>query len=392
MKFVSILSLCVVLSVSSVKGQTSLDPVLSEIEKNNTSLQAALRHQQASVLLNKTGITPEDPIVGMNYLWGNPVENGNRQDFSFMQSVDFPTAYVYRRDIADVKNKQTELQFQQQRKQLRLQARLLLIDLIYHNRMCAEAAERKKQSEELLNAVRKNYEAGSCSILDYHKAELSAMMFSDALQEWESGRLALLTELEGLNGGKYLVFSERDYPVQSLPADFEEWYLVSDKSNPELAILEKQAVIGSLEEKLNKSLLFPGLSAGYMREQVVGQTFQGLSVGVSIPLWANRNKLSYARANLRLMQDVQQDAKLQYFTRLKRLYGMAVTLQDRLQVLKEKTASFTNHPLLAKAYGAGEISLMEFLLELTLFYEYTDKILSTEKELQKTIATLNQYQ
>ncbi len=392
MKKIFFVIIAILAWVSGLWAQNTLEDALLQVEKNNPSLLSAQRNLQAAEYLNKTGLNPADPEAEMNYLWGNPAVIGNRRDFSIQQHLDFPTAYVYRKTIAEAKNQQAAFQYQSQRKQILLQARLLLIDLIYYNRMCYEAAERNRQSVELLNATRKNYEAGACNILDYNKAGLSAMMFSDALQEWESGRAALLTELEGLNGGKYLVFTEGTFPLVSLPADFEAWYLQSDKSNPELAILEKQADIGVIDQKLTKTLMLPGFSAGYMREQVVGETFQGLHFGLTIPLWEHHNKLRYAKANHQFVLSLQESAKLQHYTRLKRLFDHAVDLQDRQKQLLEKMESFNNTALLAKAYHAGEISLTDYLLELTLYYEYSDKVRNTERELHKTIAELNQYQ
>lgn len=387
-----ILAIILILWKPELSAQNSVEEVLLQIEQNNTGLKSAKLKMQTTVLQHKTELYPEDPVAGINYLWGSPAETGNRQDFSIIQHVDFPTAYRFRKNILEVRNNQTELSFQEDRRQLLLKVRLLLMDMIYVNGMYAESQIRYNQTRELLEAVKAKYKAGDCSILDYHKAELNAALYQDEFLDWENEQKVLQTQLDGLNNGVTIPFTQREYPRQMLVSDFSSWYVQAERSNPAIAILGRETEIGYYQQRLSKSLALPGFSVGYMREQVVGQQFQGLTIGLNIPLWGTANRIKLARNTTLFSESLFQDARRVYFSQLKSLHERTLSLQQRLINLQEKQSLYSNSTLLFKAYRSGEISLTDYLLELRFSYEYTEKINKTERDLNKAIAELYQYQ
>jgi len=52
---------------------------------------------------------------------------------------------------------------------------------------------------------------------------------------------------------------------------------------------------------------------------------------------------------------------------------------------------FNHSDLLKKALDHGEINLIQYMMELSVYYESIDQQLLLEKELNNTIAELNQY-
>ena len=122
-RYIKIWAILFILPVS-LSAQITVDSVLSAIEKNNTSLSAMRKSTEAEKIRNQTGIYLQNPEAGFNYLWGYPAAIGNRTDISIKQSFDFPTAYGYRRQIADTRNFQSDLEYQQQRKEILYAARI----------------------------------------------------------------------------------------------------------------------------------------------------------------------------------------------------------------------------------------------------------------------------
>ena len=106
-----IITIVSAISVFTVYSQASLDSVLAEIERNNTTLAAYRSNADADKMGNRTGLMPDNPEVAFNYLWGNPDQIGNRTDLAITQSFDFPTAYVYKSQLADMKNEQVEMEY-----------------------------------------------------------------------------------------------------------------------------------------------------------------------------------------------------------------------------------------------------------------------------------------
>ena len=128
-----------------------------------------------------------------------------------------------------------------------------------------------------------------------------------------------------------------------------------------------------------------------MSEKVVGVHLQGVTVGLSIPLWENKNTVKYARASSLAMQSIATDNKTQFYYRLKALHTRASDLQKNANDYRLNLAQFDNSKLLKKALDKGEITLIEYIVELAIYYESVNSLLELERELNKTLAELNQY-
>jgi outer membrane protein TolC len=202
---------------------------------------------------------------------------------------------------------------------------------------------------------------------------------------------AFLGELAHLNGGIPIGFSQSKFPVTTIPADFEQWYRQAEQSNPLLNWLKKEMELNQKQVGLNRAMGLPKLQAGYMSENVVGQEFQGLTFGLSIPLWENKNTVKFAKANALAAESVASDKKIQLYNRLKILHAKTVGLQNNVNDYKSKLQTFDNAGLLTKALDKGEISLIEYMLEISIYYESIKASLELEREVNKTLAELNQY-
>lgn len=371
-------------------AQSDIDSVLAQIERNNTTLVALQNRAEADKLGNKTGNYLQNPEIEFNYLWGNDV-TGNRTDFAATQVFDFPLAYSYKNQISDIKNEQVELEYQKQRKELLLNARLICYDLVYINAVKAELAKRLQHAQNIASAYKSKLDVGETNILEYNKAQLNLLNLSKEMEVLIIEQEALQAELTRLNGGIPIIFSENEFQAAILPTDFEQWYLQAEQSNPLLNWLKKEVEITQNQISLNKALSMPKFQAGYLSESVVGQEFKGFTVGLSIPLWENKNTVKYSKANALALENTASDNKLQLYGHLKVLHTKAVSLQSNVNDYKTNLKLFNNSEFLKKAFDNGEISLITYMLELSFYYESVINLLKLERDLNNTIAELNQY-
>ena len=221
-----------------LSAQKSVDDILIQIEKNNTTLSALRKSIDAQKVGNKTGIFLQNPEVEFNYLWGNPSSIGNRTDFSIRQSFDFPTAYKFKNQISNSKNEQTELEYRKQQKELLLQARNICIDLIYTNALKLEYGKRLNHAQNIAKSYKSKFDAGDTNVLEYNKAQLNLLNLSNKMELLEIDRTALLLELIRLNGGLVIHFAESEFQSAIIPVDFEQWYTQAEQSNPILNLLK----------------------------------------------------------------------------------------------------------------------------------------------------------
>lgn len=375
----------------SLFAQNNVDKVLSQIEKNNTTLSALRKNTDANKIGNKTGIFLQNPEVEFNYLWGNPSSIGNRKDFSIRQSFDFPTAYKFKNQISDSRNEQTELEYRKQQKELLLQARNICIDLIYTNALKSEYDKRLNHAQNIAKSYKLKFDAGDANILEFNKAQLNLLNLSNKIELLEIDRAALLSELTRLNGGVVINFAESEFQSAIIPVDFEQWYTQAEQSNPILNWLKQEIEISKKQVSLNKALALPKIQAGYMSETVVGQQFRGISVGLSIPLWENKNTVKYANANAIALEAIAADNKVQFYNQLKTLHSKAISLQSNVTEYRSKLQLFNSSDLLKKALDKGEISLIDYIMELSIYYENVNKMLELNRDMNKAMAELNRY-
>ncbi len=369
----------------------STNGIIAEVENNNTTLAALRKKADAERIGNRTGLALKNPELEFNYLWGNPEAIGKRNDISIMQSFDFPTAYAYRNQISELRNIQVELEFESQRREILLRARQLCNSIIYHNAMQAELGRRVENARRLSDSYEAKFKAGEAGIIDVNKARVNLLNVRKDAESNVIERQTLLAELVSLNGGKPVDLTDTVYPLEALPADFEEWYAGAEQNNPLLQWLKQEVSVNRKDEQLSLAMSLPRFQAGYMSEKVVGEQYQGISFGIAIPLMENRNQVKYAKARTVAVQSAESDARLRFYNDLKALHARAVSLRKSIDDYRQNLQVYSSTSLLQKALDQGELSLAEFLYEQTFYYESFNKLTATEKELYDAVAELNRY-
>jgi hypothetical protein len=186
-------------------------------------------------------------------------------------------------------------------------------------------------------------------------------------------------------------FSDSIFIFQTLDPDFTQWYTKSEQGNPVLSWIRQEIGISQKHQQLSTALWLPKFYAGYMSENLIGQQFQGITAGISIPMWENKNTVKYAKAKVIAAQDVESDTRLQFYNEMKALHTKVIGLQNSVTDYRKNLLLFSNTELVQKALDKGEISLAEYLFELTLYYDSIDKLLEMELNLNKALAELNRY-
>lgn len=385
----TIIIIAALLASVSLAAQENINSILSSIEENNTTLKALKEEVKAQKLGNKTGIYLSDPDVAFGYLWGNPSNIGTRKDFSITQTFDIPTITGMKKRLANNKNELVELQYASERINLLLEAKQYIIDLIYYNGLKKELKVRLHHAQTIADAHKQRLDRGDASILEYNKIQLNLSTVQGEMSRVAVERNALLSELKRLNGGMDILLEEDNYSPASLPADFEEWYLSAEQKNPLLQYVKQQIEVGRKEVKLNKAMTLPKFSAGYSLEKTLGQKYQGISIGISIPLWENKNRVKQAKASVIATQAREQESKQQFYNRLQNLYLRASGLKQTAIGYRKSLQSLNNTELLMKALKVGEISLLNYIVEIGLYYDTVNQTLAAERDFEKALAELS---
>ena len=379
----------VLLASISLNAQSSVETALKAIEENNNTLKALKETTKSQKLENKTGIYLSNPEVGFNYLWGNPSTIGNRTDFSISQAFDIPTITGMKNKIADERNSLAEWQYKAERMNILLEAKQYCIELIYFNALKKELDIRLQHAQTIASGYQNRLNSGDANILEYNKAQLSLSATTGEIARIDVERNALLSQLKRLNGGLDIVMDDYQFNQKQLPLNFDDWYLQAEQKNPILAYIKQEVVVSQKQVSLNKAKGLPTFSAGYMSENVVGQRFQGLTMGVSVPLWENKNRVKQAKSAVVAAQARQTDSKQQFYNQLQIQYNRALGLKNTAESYRKSLVMANSTELLKKALDAGEISLLNYMVELGLYYNMVNQTLEAERDYQKALAELS---
>jgi outer membrane protein TolC len=372
-----------------LNAQTNINSVLASIEENNTTLKSLRESAEAQKSENKTGIYLNNPEVGFDYLWGNPTDIGNRTDFSISQTFDIPTITGMKSRVANGKNDLVEWQYQSDRMNILLEAKKYCIELIYYNALKKEFDLRLQHAETIVAGYKERMDKGEANVLEYNKVNLNLSAVQGEISRIEVERNALLLQLKRLNGGMDVLLEDEQYNQPELPLNFDDWYAQAEEKNPVLAYVKQEIEVGKKQVSLNKAMGLPTFSAGYMSEKVVGQRYQGISLGISIPLWENKNRVKQAKAAVRAAESRQEDAKQQFYSQLQILYQRIFGLKLTAGKYRNALTKANNTDLLKKALDSGEISLLDYILEIGLYYNAVDQALEAERDYQLAFAELS---
>ncbi len=378
-------------ALSSLPAYAQTDEILHSIEQNNTTLRALGEQAEADKLGNRTGISLTAPEVEFGRLWGRPAAIGNRTDIAVSQSFDIATATGARLRQAKRQNELIDLKQASQRIAVLLEAEEYCIELIHYNRLARELETRLEHARTIAGAYSRMLESGASDRLEYNKAMLNLTTAQNDAAQNETERTAILMELQRLNGGIAIALEDIEYPLVSLPADLEQWCADAATNNPEMEYARREAEVLKRGVGLARMERMPEFSVGYMREKTFGQSYQGVTVGMSIPLWGNRNSVRQAQAALNASTAREEDSRVQFDAQIQILHERATALGKTAEDYRRVLYGSNNETLLKKALDAGEISLLDYIVEMGLYYDAMNRAMETERDYHIACARLAAY-
>ena len=387
-----ILLLCA-LTLSGAGAQNNMADILSCIEANNPQLKAGAQ----MVLSQKAEVSSQnslaDPTFELEHLWGAQNAGDRKYDITVLQSFDFPSLYVQRNRVGNLKRSLYDGQQTLLRQQVLLQAKELCLRIVYLNRCIELSDKRLAAADELARLYRGKLESGDAAILDVNKIEIEQLNVTTANTRLRNELAICLAQLRALNGGESLdvELSTLTYPEAVLPASFDELKTQALQADPELQLLRQESLIADKSVALNRSGWLPKFELGYRHAYELGERFNGFAVGVSIPLFANRKKVKMAKAQALAGTFAVNNREQQALAELQSAYDEAVTLQ-RTHARYDLLTRQNNLGLLQKAWAAGKISMVEYLVDATQLYEAFDNRLSLEYEYQLRLARLYKFE
>ncbi len=376
---------------STLVAQNTIQDVLIRVEQASIAMEAQRKLTEAQKLEAKTGNYLSNPSVGYESMWGSGENRGNAGELSVVQAFDFPSAYGNRNKIARLKGEMYEQERQAFRRQLLLDAQMACLEIIYLRQQEALLNERLTNAQKLSQAYQQKLEAGDANIIAINKINIEKLNAQTALSLNGTALRSKLEQLSNMVGGEPIEFNVQEYsPEPELPplSMIEEQYLDND---PTLQALEQAYGIDQQSIALNRSLSLPQFEVGYRQNFGMEGKAKGFLVGISVPLFENKNKVKAAKARSFFSQTQLQSSKLNLKTELKQLYEQAQTLQRSGRELRQLLSHQNNLEILQKALDAGQIDIIEYFTEVNVLFESRAQLLTIERDFRLATAQLFRY-
>jgi outer membrane protein, heavy metal efflux system len=389
---ITILTALIICSTTSSFAQTSIEQLLKEIEQNNKSIIAEKQYWEAQKLSYKTGLNPDNPKAEIDYMVGRPEGAGNQRDIVVTQGFDFPTSYGKRKSLSNEQIGNVENQVNAFRHEILLEAKLLCIQLIYQTKLQDQLKQRLNNADKLLAATNQQIERGETSILNVNKVKLLQLEIKNQRDLNATDIKTIQHKLDELNGGTPLNTSGIALDPEIVLQPFEEIDSLIEANDPVVKSIRQEKEISAKQLSLTKSLTLPKIEGGYHQQAILGQTYEGFHIGMTIPLWEYKNKVKTQQAKLVYSELAIQEHRTQHYFENKQLYERYSHWRNTYVEYQNILGSANNEELLNKALQHGEINLIEYLMETRYFYDAINRSLEAEKELQSSIARLLKFQ
>lgn len=380
------------LTISVICVNATTDPLVEQIIETSPQANALKSKLNAEVAATLTTNNLNDPEIEFEHQWGMK-GIGNKWGVSVSQGFDWPGVYSARSSAAKLMRKASLSSFDSEMSELRLKVKLSLIDLCHANLDVALLDSIRSSLSKLHDKYRLSFDKGETTILDIKKIEIELLGVTRQLNDAIITRDAIIGGLQAINPGLNWesILSLNRYPEEKPIKSESEYADMLRHNDNQSRYLYDMKELSLANAKVERYAGMPGFAVGYRHDYELGERFNGVSVGLTIPLFSNRNKAKAAIAEADSYQSAAISRNAALDAEWNTMRQQALRLTDECgQYQRILTASDTQR-LLKMALDGGEISLLNYLQENAYFKQAQRDYLATEHELHTILAKLNRY-
>ena len=387
----------------NVLPKYSLDDLIGLAQENNLDVLSKQLGLQSAQVLVKSSF--ELPKTDLNFQYGqyNSIQNDN--GFRISQSIPFPSYFKAKLDLNKALVVSKEWQLELSKQELKAKIKHQFFYLMHLKQQQKQLFALDYMYSEMLKTCSLRYKTGETKLLEKVTAEAKKGAHSLLISENEVdikkaySSLKMLIQTKG--DFEIITFGTPLVTEQAIPLD-----TMALIQNPTILALQQASLVQEKNTKLEKAILLPNLSLGYINQTIVGvqnirgqdvsfgrsKRFQGLDIGISLPL-------TFLGSNQRIKaMDILQKSQYQLiemeFSQLKSLYNSAyltylsnikkynyyITYALPNALLIEQTAK--------KGFDVGEIGYVEYLQAIETSADIQSQYSSVMYELNQSIIAL----
>lgn len=370
-----------------VSAQEDINNILRQIESNNPEIKSSKELMKSQIWDTKGTNNLENPTVSYSHMWDTKNSSETESELEVSQSFDFPTAYISRKKANKKTISALEFAYQEQRQTILLQAKEVCLDIIMLNQQADLLKRRMEYANDLSLAYQKMLDSGDATSIEVNKIKLELLNLQTELTINNSALKNKKAELTLLNGNKAIDLVNTEYAEEDLPA----YALIRDEvvqSNNQLQSSQSEYESAVKQISVSKAGWLPGFEVGYKRNSGSGFRSNGVLVGVSIPIFNNRGKVSSAKANALSKFYATDMIKLSVESQAYQAYQEASMMKNQIDNY-DNTLDIENMlALLNQALEGGELNMTSYFVEVATAYQSLENYIQIKNIYHKQLAKM----
>lgn len=367
-------------------AQTELEDFLRLVEKNNPTLVAFRKKIDAEKVRTSTGLSPDNPAIAYKYMLGN-ADNGTMHNIAISQSFEFPTVYSNKREAAERERDVLEAEYQRYRRSTLLQAQQAYIETVYLAKQHAQLQQRVHTAEGLQQAWQQKLSAGDATAIELSKISLELSLAQNLLSQNRIAYQQSLSQLQ-LFSRTAIAIADSYGPVQTMGKD--SLLALWQQNDAEKRIAEQHVLWSAAKVQVAKAKRLPSFSLGYENEMAGDITYQGPTIGISIPLWRESNTVAASEAETLYAEAQLAERQYTIGIEVSTQWEQVQQTQQLAEALRAQLRTSDNTDLLEKSLQAGMLSIVEYFNQRSVVYDIQEEILRMEKLYYQQVAALYQ--
>lgn len=394
------LTLCGMITMSSLNASdmgavvypADFNNTVNAILDNNTDLSLTRERDNAEVWTLKSENQLSDPEISFSHDWGMK-QIGNKWSLGISQGFDWPGLYKARNEEARKLDNALSIKQKENIAETRLQVRLALLNYIGTLKQLKVDQELLEHFNMLIERYSRPDARGEMSIIDLNKLRVEQASASRKVSEDKAALNDAVSALELLNGGRHcheLIAGLTEYPEHKKLVE-SDYKAMAEHNNPETGYLSAMSEVAARKVKNSSLERMPGFSLGYIYSYELGDRFNGISVGLTLPIYSNKSKKAAAIIDQQSYETEAENTVRKNLAQISHNFRSLEIIEDELSTLKPIMDDDNVMRLLDKAREGGEMNLLTYIQEVTYFVAAKQDYVTLEKEYHLILAKLNKY-
>lgn len=386
-------SALILLSSTCLYAQpVDFNTIVDSIAANNSDLRVGRLKTDGAIKAIASDNNLADPELDFTHQWGQK-GIGNKWSIGVTQNFEWPGVYTMRASRMNAEAEALRRQSDVQTSKMRLQIAEALVDLVYQKKLVDLHKTMLDRIDSMLIVSNRGLEQGEVSILDLNILKLQRIEALRSLNEAISGLTEASATVKALNGGadcSNLTATLTDFPDTPL-LPLESYIESAAENNPVIRYNNALSKAEQLRINTLRRSFLPGFSIGYSHEYEIGDHFNGLNIGLTLPVFSNRKKIPAAEAQQLALQAESEASRLAAESQITQDYKIILQLDNELSEYSSVLNDKDNMRLLSKALNAGQISILDYFSRADYFLNAQAAYLEAQRRRAQSMTRLSMW-